>query len=223
MYRYLTGLLCCGGAVVYLLFYTLESRGEPAALRRLRGAAPRALISSSHGNGFSTNAGSASTKVPDATFRLHGDDDECDVLLCGMSGVGKSTLLHNIKAGTVEHACHPLPRAWDAFAQDLRLHGPFVDNTFKVRHIDTCRLQCSGCGKTRIKMTADLSVLRRHWANRILAQYKGGVLYAMRKTMWNCLGQWGQGADEDYDLTVNVGLDGRYCVRAGSRANETHA
>ena len=113
MRRYLTGLLCCGGAVVYLLFYTLESRGEPAALWRLRGAAPRALISSSHGNGFSTNAGSASTKVPDATFRLHGDDDECDVLLCGMSGVGKSTLLRNIKLGTVEHACYPVPREWD--------------------------------------------------------------------------------------------------------------
>ncbi len=73
-------------------------------------------------------------------------------------------------------------------------------------------------------MTADLSVLRRHWTDRVLAQYKGGVLYAMRKTMWNCLGQWArQGVDEDYDLTVNVGLDGRYCVRAGGRANETHA
>ena len=100
------------------------------------------------------------------------------------------------------------------------MHGPFVDNTFKVRHIDTCRKQCSGCGKTRIKMTADLSVLRRHWTDRVLAQYKGGVLYAMRKTMWNCLGQWARSVDEDYDLTVNVGLDGRYCVRAG---NETYA
>ena len=110
------------------------------------------------------------------------------------------------------------------FEEQLRLHGPFVDNTFKVRHIDTCRLPCAGCGKTRIKMTADLSVLRRHWTDRVLAKYKGGVLYAMRKTMWNCLGQWArQGVDEDYDLTVNVGLDGRYCVRAGGRANETYA
>ena len=111
-----------------------------------------------------------------------------------------------------------------AVPEEFRLHGPFVDNTFKVRHVDTCRKQCSGCGKTRIKMTADLAVLRRHWTDRVLAQYKGGVLYAMRKTMWNCLGQWArQGVDEDYDLTVNVGLDGRYCVRAGGRANETRA
>ena len=105
MRRYLTGLLCCGGAVVYLLFYTLEkNRG---ASRRLRGASrPRALI------------GNATT----------------------------------------------------------------------------------------------------------MAQYKGGVLYAMRKTMWNCLGQWARSQDvEDYDLTVNVGLDGRYCVRAGGRANQTRA
>ena len=73
-------------------------------------------------------------------------------------------------------------------------------------------------------MTADLAVLRRHWMKRITARYKGGVLYAMRKNMWNCLGQWARSQDaEDYDLTVNVGLDGRYCVRAGSRANETYA
>ena len=110
MRRYLTGLLCCGGAVVYLLFYTLENRGA----RRLRGASPRALISSSHGNG-STNPkpNSTTTKVPGATFRYHADDGECDVLLCGMSGVGKSTLLRNIKLGTVEHACYPVPREWD--------------------------------------------------------------------------------------------------------------
>ena len=125
-------------------------------------------------------------------------------------------LLRRYHICSVLHTREP----WDAFAQELRLHGPFVDNTFKVRHIDTCRLPCSGCGKTRIKMTADLSVLRRHWADRVLAQYKGGVLYAMRKTMWNCLGQWARSVDEDYDLTVNVGLDGRYCVRAG---NETYA
>ena len=105
MRGYLTGLLCCSGAVVYLLFYTLENRGA----RRLRGAA------------------------------------------------------------------------------------------------------------------ASPSVLRRHWTDRVLAQYKGGVLYAMRKTMWNCLGQWARSQDEGYDLTVNVGLDGRYCVRAGGRANKTHA
>ena len=220
MRRYLTGLLCCGGAVVYLLFYTLENRGA----RRLRGASPRALISSSHGSSTNPKPNSTTTKVPGATFRLHGDDDECDVLLCGMSGVGKSTLLHNVMAGTVEHSCFPVPDEWHKFAEQLRLHGPFVDNAFKVRHIDTCRKQCSGCGTTRIKITADLAVLRRHWADRVLAQYKGGVLYAMRKTMWNCLGQWArQGVDEDYDLTVNVGLDGRYCVRAGGRANETDA
>ena len=208
MRRYLTGLLCCGGAVVYLLFSTLENRGA----RRLRGASrPRALI------------GNATTKVPGATFRFHADE-ECDVVLCGMSGVGKSTLLRNVKAGTVAHSCHPVPSEWDAFEEQLRLHGPFVDNTFKVRHIDTCRKQCSGCGTTRIKITADLSVLRRHWADRVLAQYKGGVLYAMRKTMWNCLGQWARSQDvQDYDLTVNVGLDGRYCVRAGGRANQTRA
>ena len=110
------------------------------------------------------------------------------------------------------------------FAEKFRLHGPFVDNTFKVRHIDTCRKQCTGCGAKRIKITADLSVLRRHWTDRVLAQYKGGVFYAMRKTMWNCLGQWARSQDvEDWDLTVNVGLDGRYCVRAGGRANETYA
>ena len=150
--------------------------------------------------------------------------DECDVLLCGMSGVGKSTLLHNIKVGTVEHSCYPVPREWDAFAEDLRLHGPFGDNSFKVRHVDTCRLPCAGCGSKRIKMTADLAVLRRHWMKRITARYKGGVLYAMRKNMWNCLGQWARSQDaEDYDLTVNVGLDGRYCVRAGGRANATYA
>ena len=141
MRRYLTGLLCCGGAVVYLLFYTLENRGA----RRLRGASPRALISSSHGNGSSTNPkpNYTTTKVPGATFRFHADD-ECDVLLCGMSGVGKSTLLHNIKLGTYEHACFPVPREWYAFVTELRLHGPFVDNTFKVRHVDTCRLPCAG-------------------------------------------------------------------------------
>ena len=73
-------------------------------------------------------------------------------------------------------------------------------------------------------MTADLAVLKKHWADRVLAQYKGGVLYAMRKTMWNCLGQWARSQDvQAYDLTVNVGPDGRYCVRAGGRANETPA
>ena len=56
---------------------------------------------------------------------------------------------------------------------------------------------------------------------RVMARYKGGVLYSMRKNMWNCLGQWARSVDEDYDLTVNVGLDGRYCVRA--RANATYA
>ena len=77
MRRYLAGLLCCSGAVVYLLFYTLENRG--ASSRRLRGASrPRALI------------GNATTKVPGATFRYHADD-ECDVLLCGMSGVGTAS------------------------------------------------------------------------------------------------------------------------------------
>ena len=109
MRRYLTGLLCCGGAVVYLLFYTLENRG--ASSRRLRGASrPRALI------------GNATTKVPGATFRYHADDGECDVLLCGMSGVGKSTLLRNVKAGTVAHSCHPVPREWDAFEEQLLQH-----------------------------------------------------------------------------------------------------
>ena len=126
---YLKGLLCCSGAVVYLLFYTLEDRG--AALR----GASRALISTAHANGPSTFA------EPSSTTR---DDDECDVLLCGISGVGKSTLLHNIKAGTVEHACYPVPRQWDAFAEELRLHGPFGDNSFKARHVDTCRLPCAG-------------------------------------------------------------------------------
>ena len=102
MRRYLTGLLCCGGAVVYLLFYTLENRG--ASSRRLRGASrPRALI------------GNATTKVPGATLRMRRGDSECDALLCGMSGVGKSTLLRNVKAGTVAHSCYPVPDEWHAF------------------------------------------------------------------------------------------------------------
>ena len=208
----LKGLLFCSGAVVYLLFHTLEKNRGVA----LRGAS-RALISTSHGSESSTFA------EPSSTTKIHRDDADCDVLLCGLSGVGKSTLLHNIKAGTVEHSCYPVPPEWDTFADELRLHGPFGDNSFNVNHIDTCRLPCTGCGKTRIKMTADLSVLRLHWADRVQAQYKGGVLYAMRKTMWNCLSQWARSIDEDYDLTVNVGLDGRYCVRAGDRANETYA
>ena len=136
MQRYLFGLLCCGGAIVYVLFDNLESRGralsqEPRNRGRalsqkprtasVRGAArPRGLISTAHSG------------------------EECDVLLCGMSGVGKSTLLHNIKVGTVEHSCSPVPREWEAFAEELRLHGPFGDNSFKVRHVDTCRLPCAG-------------------------------------------------------------------------------
>ena len=110
MRGYLTGLLCCSGAVVYLLFYTLENRGDSsAALRRLRGTSPRALISTAHGNGSTT------TKVPGATLRMRRGDSECDALLCGMSGVGKSTLLRNVKAGTVAHSCYPVPDEWHAF------------------------------------------------------------------------------------------------------------
>ena len=52
--------------------------------------------------------------------------------------------VHNIKVGTVEHSCYPVPREWDAFAEELRLHGPFGDSSFKVRHVDTCRLPCAG-------------------------------------------------------------------------------
>ena len=117
MRRYLTGLLCCFGAIIYVLFYTLENRGaSSAAIRRLRGASPRALISSSHGNG-STNPkpNSTTTKVPGATLRMRRGDSECDALLCGMSGVGKSTLLRNVKAGTVAHSCYPVPDEWHAF------------------------------------------------------------------------------------------------------------
>ena len=40
-------------------------------------------------------------------------------------------------------------------------------------------------GARRLRGASPLSVLRRHWTDRVLAQYKGGVLYAMRKTMWN--------------------------------------
>mgnify|MGYP004185700841 CR=1 FL=1 len=105
------------------------------------------------------------------------------------------------------------------------MHGPFADKTFRVRHIDTCNLPCSGCGKnvTRIKMSADFGVIARHWTDRVVAQYKGGVGYAIRKTMWKCYSQWGPGpsqgvVDDDFDLTVNVGVDGRYCVRAGGDA-----
>ena len=114
-------MLCCGGAVVYLLFLTLENRGgggaSSAALRRLRGASPRALISSSHGKGSSTNPkpNSTTTKVPGATLRMRRGDSECDALLCGTSGVGKSTLLRNVKAGTVAHSCYPVPDEWHAF------------------------------------------------------------------------------------------------------------
>ena len=117
MRRYLTGLLCCFGAIIYVLFYTLENRGaSSAAIRRLRGASPRALISSSHGNG-STNPkpNSTTTKVPGATLRMRRGDSECDALLCGTSGVGKSTLLRNVKAGTVAHSCYPVPDEWHAF------------------------------------------------------------------------------------------------------------
>ena len=120
MRGYLTGLLCCSSAVVYLLFYTLENHNgsgvSSSALRRLRGASPRALISSSHGHG-STNPkpNSTTTKVPGATLRMRRGDSECDALLCGMSGVGKSTLLRNVKAGTVAHSCYPVPDEWHAF------------------------------------------------------------------------------------------------------------
>ena len=95
---------------------TLSQEPRTASVRASR---PRGLISTAHSG-------------------------ECDALLCGMSGVGKSTLLHNIKVGTVEHSCYPVPREWEAFAEELRVHGPFGDNSFKVRHVDTCRLPCAG-------------------------------------------------------------------------------
>jgi len=61
---------------------------------------------------------------------------------------------------------------------------------------------------------------------RVVAQYKGGVGYATRKSMWKCYSQWGPGSsqgvvDDDFDLTVNVGVNGRYCVRAGGDATTT--
>ena len=70
------------------------------------------------------------------------------------------------------------PRAaqWGRWQERLRT----LYNTFKVRHIDTCRKQCSGCGADQ---DAADDVTRRHWTDRVLAQYKGGVLYAMRKTI----------------------------------------
>ena len=62
---------------------------------------------------------------------------------------------------------------------------------------------------------------QRDWDGRAGVDVSPSI-YAMRKNMWNCLGQWARSQDaEDYDLTVNVGLDGRYCVRA--RANATYA
>ena len=93
------------------LFGLLCASGAIIALSQeaVRGATrPRGLISTAHSDELS---------------------DECDVLLCGMSGVGKSTLLHNIKVGTVEHSCYPVPHEWAAFAEELRLHGPFGDNS----------------------------------------------------------------------------------------------
>ena len=219
------------------MFDALETRGgaaaSSAALSKetqtasvragLRGASsPPLLISTAHGNGSSTflrEVWNITSATSNKTNRLVGDDGGCDALLCGMSGVGKSTLLHHAKHGTVEHSCFPVPSEWRAFAEDLRLHGPFADKTFKVRHIDTCNLPCSGCGQTRIKMSADFAVIARHWKDRVMAQYKGGLGYALRKAMWNCYGHWGsQDVDEDYDLTVNVVADGRYCVWAGGDA-----
>ena len=245
MRRFLTGLLCGCGVWIYFLSYSLETRGAAAGasasstgllketrtmtktrrIASLRGASPLpALISTAHGNGSSTflrevwNITSDNSLVDDKMTRLVGADGGCDALLCGMSGVGKSTLLHHAKLGTVEHSCFPVPSEWRAFAEEVRLHGPFADKTFRVRHIDTCNLPCSGCRITRIKMSADLAVLARHWKDRVMAQYKGGLGYALRKAMWNCYGHWGSQDVHDYDLTVNVGADGRYCVRTGGAA-----
>ena len=114
------------------------------------------------------------------------------------------------------------PLAQSASKEERRVTDRVTNSPRRRR--DGCIIAPRRCGSKRIKMTADLAVLRRHWMKRVMARYKGGVLYAMRKNMWNCLGQWARSQDaDDYDLTVNVGLDGRYCVRAGGRANETHA
>lgn len=142
MRRFLTGLLCGCGVWIYFLSYSLETRGAAAGasasstgllketrtmtktrrIASLRGASPLpALISTAHGNGSSTflrevwNITSDNSLVDDKMTRLVGADGGCDALLCGMSGVGKSTLLHNAKVGTVEHACFPVPSEWRAF------------------------------------------------------------------------------------------------------------
>mmetsp|Transcript_13328 Transcript_13328/g.39698 ORF Transcript_13328/g.39698 Transcript_13328/m.39698 type:complete len:179 (+) Transcript_13328:415-951(+) len=158
---------------------------------------------------------SAALRGPAAFFgdfeRPLGDDDsECDVLLCGGSGVGKSTLLHNIRADAVNHTC-PVPRAWSAFERAVR------DKRSVVRHVDTCNLPCSGCGRLRVRMTADRAALVAHWTDRVAAGFKGGLGYALRKTMWTCRNpnQWGGASLDPYDLHVNVDAAGRYCVRTG--------
>ena len=99
-------------------------------------------------------------------------DDACDVLLCGGSGVGKSTLMRYIKSGTaLNHTCPP-PPAWSAF-----VHA-YHEKLAVVRHIDTCNLPCSGCGRTKIKLTADRAAIVRHWADRVTSGFKGGLGYA---------------------------------------------
>jgi hypothetical protein len=118
---------------IYFMFDALETRGgaaaSSAALSKetqtasvragLRGASsPPLLISTAHGNGSSTflrEVWNITSATSNKTNRLVGDDGGCDALLCGMSGVGKSTLLHNAKVGTVEHACFPVPSEWRAF------------------------------------------------------------------------------------------------------------
>ena len=84
----------------------------------LAGAAVRELsarLIDQHVERAQPSSGSSQIIASSSGLGDHGSLLKCDVLLCGMSGVGKSTLLHNAKVGTVEHACFPVPSEWRAF------------------------------------------------------------------------------------------------------------
>jgi len=81
-------------------------------------------------------------------------------------------------------------------------------------------MACRGCGHTRILMTADRAALVGHWSSRIRSDFtsgaqKGGLGHALNKAVLRCSNQW---AVDDYDLHVNVDVDGKYCVRTGRDA-----
>ena len=72
-------------------------------------------------------------------------------------------------------------------------------------------MACRGCGHTRILMTADRAALVGHWSSRIRSDFtsgaqKGGLGHALNKAVLRCSNQW---AVDDYDLHVNVDVDGK--------------